>query len=96
MEILLWFLDREVVERTPRKFVSTSPKAFIGFLAAWPVTVEQLKEATIQSELLDYEEKYIPDDIKARCEELIPNPVDVQPKDCVDAFLYLKEGVDSI
>ena len=53
-------------------------------------------EATTQSELLNYEKKYILNDVKVRCEELIPNPVDVQPKDCVDAFLYLEEGLASI
>ena len=61
----------------------------------WPLTVEQIKEAAIQSDFLNYEEKYIPDDIKVKCEELTPNPVDVKPKDCIDAFLYLK-GVASI
>ena len=49
----------------------------------------------MQSGLLDFEENYIPADIKMRCKELIPNPLDVGPKHSVDAFLYLKEGFNS-
>ena len=71
-------------------------RIFFLICIAWPVTDEQLKDAALQSQLLDYEETYIPQEIKTRCEELIPNPLDVDPKHYIDAFLYLKDGVQNI
>ena len=38
----------------------------------------------------------IPADIKMRCKELIPNPLDVDVKHSVDAFLYSTWGKDLI
>ncbi len=57
---------------------------------AWPVPEDRLKDAAMQSGLLDFNEEYIPSDVEARCKEVIPDPTAVKPKDCADAFLYLK------
>ncbi|CAB4034280.1 Hypothetical predicted protein, partial [Paramuricea clavata] len=57
----------------------------------WEVTEDQLKEAAFHSGVLDVEDDYLEPDFRARCEAIIANPADVKPKDCVDAFLYLKE-----
>ena len=71
-------------------------KFFFLIHLAWPVTDEHLKDAALQSQLLDYEEIYSPQEIKTICEELIPNPLDADPKHYIDAFLYLKDGVKNI
>ena len=55
------------------------------------VTEEQLKEAAFHAGVLDIEDDYLEPDFRARCEGIIPHPSDVEPNDCVDAFVYLKE-----
>ena len=48
------------------------------------VTDEQLKEAGMQCGILD-------EDCRRRCELLIPEPGQVKPRECKDAFLFLKD-----
>lgn len=54
------------------------------------VTDEQLKEAGMQCGILD-EVDYLDEDCRRRCELLIPEPGQVKPRECKDAFLFLKD-----
>ena len=54
------------------------------------VTDEQLKKAGMQGGILD-EVDYLDEDCRRRCELLIPEPGQVKPRECKDAFLFLKD-----
>ena len=54
------------------------------------VTDEQLKKAGIQCGILD-EVDYLNEDCRNRCELLIPKPDQVKPRECKDAFHFLKD-----
>ncbi len=54
------------------------------------VTNEQLKEAGIQCGNL-HDMDYLDEDCRRRCEQLIPEPDQVKPNQCKDAFLFLKD-----
>ena len=62
---------------------------FIG----WPITEDQLKEAAVHSGILQVEEDFIDRTFRTKCEEIIPYPDRVEPNECKEAFLYLKENV---
>lgn len=62
----------------------------IAIILGLKVTNEQLKEAGIQSGILD-EVDYLNEDCRRRCEQLILEPDKVKPMDCKDAFLFLKD-----
>ena len=61
-------------------------------LSGWPVTEDQLKEVSLQSGVLETPSDFLHLDFRKACEELIPSPEEVEPKHCMDAFLYLKNN----
>ena len=54
------------------------------------MTEEQLQEVAIQSGVLGIEEDYLEPDFRNRCEQLIPNPKDIDSKECANSYVYLK------
>ena len=62
--------------------------AFQGF----PVTEEQLKEAAEESGVLNVPEDFLPPDVRAECERIMPDREDIKPEDCRDAYMYLKSN----
>ena len=57
----------------------------------WPVTEEQLKDVAEVSQVLEADQDFLEPEFKSKCEEHIPFPEQVQPEQCADAFIYLKE-----
>ena len=71
---------------------TTAVKLCIVFcLQGWPVTEEQLKDVAEVSEVLQADKDFIDSEYRSKCAEYIPYPDKVEPKDCADAFVYLKE-----
>ena len=60
-------------------------------LIGWPVTEVELKEAALHSGVLQVEEDFLEATFRTKCEEIIPYPDQVQPNECKETFLYLKE-----
>ncbi len=56
-----------------------------------PVTDDQLKVVALHSGVLEVEEDFVDAEFRKKCEEIIPYPEKVEPSNCKDAFLYLKE-----
>lgn len=63
----------------------------IPFFTGWPVTEDELKEAALHSGVLSVEDDFLDATFRSKCEEIIPYPNQVQPNECKDAFLHLKE-----
>lgn len=61
------------------------------FFTGWPVTEDELKEAALHSGVLSVEDDFLDATFRSKCEEIIPYPNQVQPNECKDAFLHLKE-----
>ena len=55
-----------------------------------PVTNEQLEEVLELSGVLDMPDDYLEPKFMARCEEIIDKPEDLEPKECINAFLLIK------
>jgi len=57
-----------------------------------PVTEEQLEEAAEQSGVLNVKDDFLDSAFRLECERLIPNVQEVEPKDCKQAYVYLKQN----
>ena len=66
-------------------FLVCLPKGF-------PVTEEQLEEAATYSGVLEVPDDYLPVDVHAECECIIPDVNTIKPEECKDAYLYLKQN----
>ena len=64
---------------------------FASHVVRWPITEEEIKEAALHSGVLQVEEEFLDATFRTRCEEIIPYFDQVQPNECQEAFLYLKE-----
>ncbi len=52
---------------------------------------EELKQVAIHSGVLEVGTDFLEDEFRAECERVLPFPEKVEPSECRDAFLYLKE-----
>jgi hypothetical protein len=57
-----------------------------------PVTGEQLEEVAQVSGVMDVEDDFLSPNFRAECERIIPYPKEVEPNECKEAFIYLKEN----
>ena len=60
-----------------------------------PVTDEQLREVAEQSGVLNVPDDFLEPDFRAKCQHLIPDVLDIEPKDIQDAYRFLKENFNS-
>ena len=63
------------------------------YLTGLPLTDDQLHEAAVMSEVLQVEEDYMPLDFRKKCEECVPDPQNLEPKECSAMFIKLKKYV---
>lgn len=75
----------------PLPFISYLLRIYQIFFAELSVTQDQLKEVALHSGVLEVEEDFLDTEFRSKCEEIIPYPDKVEPSDCKNAFLYLKE-----
>eukprot|EP00794_Sanderia_malayensis_P000649 gene646-1317_t len=73
-------------------------KFILAFLKdqGWPITDDELKEVAELSGVLEHEDQYLPVDIENQFKQIIADPKGIKPKDCVDAYLYLKHEYERI
>lgn len=71
----------------------TSRLALFTFLLGMCVTEQQLEEVAEHSDVLAGNEDYLPSDIRARCQQVIADPLEIVISDFAFAFRYLKENV---
>ena len=59
-------------------------------LTGFPVTDEQLEEAATESGVLHVSDDFLPPEVRAECQRIIPDFENIRPNECNDAYLYLK------
>ena len=57
---------------------------------------DELEEVAEYSHVLDTRSDYLEPDFRERCERLIPFPASVEPNECTDAYLYLKQNIHTV
>ena len=55
------------------------------------VTSSQLDEAAVQSGVLEGFHDYLGQELREKCDQILPNPEQVVAKDCATAYINLKE-----
>mgnify|MGYP002804662218 CR=1 FL=1 len=66
------------------------------FLVALPVTQDQLAEVANISGVLDIAEDFLSPEFRAKSEQIIPVPSEVEPEDTAEAYKYLKEEFQNL
>lgn len=56
------------------------------------ITEEQLEEVSEVSGVLEQSDDFISAEFRAKCEQIIPYPGKVEPHECKEAFMYLKDN----
>ena len=59
-------------------------------LSGWQVSEESLNEVAELSGVLQEGSDFLPQDVRAECERIIPEVDKVQPRDAADTYLFLK------
>ena len=62
----------------------------------WPVTEEQLQEVSELSGVLEVPSDFLHQDFRRKCESIIPYPHEIEPEDCKDSFIFLKEKFKNV
>ena len=57
-----------------------------------PVTEEQFEDVAKYSEVLETGSDFLEEDVRKACEEIIPFPERVEPTECMEAFVFLKNN----
>ena len=57
-----------------------------------PVTVEQLEEVAQVSGVMNVKDDFLLPNFRAECERIVPYPKQVEPNECKEAFICLKEN----
>ena len=64
------------------------------YFEEYEVTEEQLEEVAELSEVLGSNDDYLSAEFRNKCEQLVPDPLEIDVSDFAHAFRYLKENVD--
>lgn len=59
----------------------------------WKVTEEQLEEVAQLSDVLACDDDFLSPDFRAKCEQIIPDPLALDVNDCAHAFRYLRDNI---
>ena len=59
----------------------------------WKVTEEQLEEVAQLSDVLACHDDFLSPDLRAKCEQIIPDPLALDVSDCAHAFHYLRDNI---
>ena len=62
-----------------------------NFIVGWPVTEQQLQDVAEMSEVLEIDQDFVESEFRIKCERAIPFPEQVEPDQCADAYIYLKD-----
>lgn len=87
------FPNYYVVAFITKKFESPSLSTSTYF-EGYEVTEEQLEEVAELSEVLASNDDYLSAEFRNKCEQVIPDPLEIDVSDFAHAFRYLKENVD--
>ena len=66
----------------------------IELFLGWSITEDQLEEVAELSGVLADNDDYLPADLRAKCKQAMPDPLELDVGDFANAFRFLKENVD--
>ena len=66
----------------------------IGLFLGWSITKDQLEEVAELSGVLADNDDYLPADFRAKCEQAMPDPLELDVGDFANIFRFPKENVD--
>ena len=79
------------VSRLREKGLFNVLKCFLYiFQIGFTLTEEQLEEAAVTSGVLEYNNDFLEPAFRRDCVCIIPNPEEIEPKNCAAAYMYLK------
>ena len=58
------------------------------------MTEEQLQEVAAHAGVLEIDDDFLEAPFRNECERLIPDILEIQPEECAEAFIYLKQNFD--
>ena len=64
----------------------------LPILTGFPVTKEQLEEAATELGVLQVSDDFLPPEVRAECQRIIPDCENIRPDECKDAYVYLKNN----
>ena len=70
------------------------PEQYGGEQCGFNITDVQLQEVAELSEVLEKNEDFLEPGFRARCEAVLPNVAEIEPKDAANAYLYLKTAIN--
>lgn len=73
--------------------IATMCILLLTLFLGWPVTEDQLKDVAELSGVLELDDDFIESEYREKCERIIPFPGDVEPDQCADAYVYLKDNL---
>ena len=69
------------------KTVTYDLKCILG----WKIDEQQLKQVAELSEVLENTDDYLDSDFQECCARILPDPQNLEPSHCADAFIFLRE-----
>lgn len=69
-------------------------KSLCIFLLGWKVEEKQIKEVVEFSEVLTVGDDYLDGEFRQNCKRIFPDPQNLEPSQCADAFIFLKESLE--
>ena len=67
--------------------------SFLFFLIVigFPVSEDQLEEVARHAGVLDVGDDYLTQEFRQECQQYIADPAGIQPNECKEAYLFLKQ-----
>ena len=76
-----------------RKHECAIMKMMSFVLTRWKVTEEQLQEVAQLSDVLACDDDFLSPEFRAKCEQIIPDPLALDVNNCAHAFRYLRDNI---
>ena len=61
------------------------------YILGWKIDEQQLKEVAELSGILESSNDYLDSDFRDCCARILPDPQNLEPSHCADAFIFLRE-----
>ena len=79
------------------KYIFIVKRVFICLLLTGiPVTENMLRKVAELSHVYEVGDNYLPEAFMEEYQHIIAKPEDIKPRDCVNAFIYLKENYSNV
>lgn len=88
---ILKFLINKKCAKTSKQCEKLSVTYYLNCIVGWKIDEQQLKQVAELSEVLESNDDYLDSDFRESCARILPDPQNLEPSHCADAFLFLRE-----